>query len=121
MHTKLGPDDEFFIPDAVPRRLAAFFRSGMKRVGPIRQFFRAVDKDEPTRLRRRRMLRHLYKKRLAELFPGQLDQYRDLLSRRGIQWATEKMNLYPLYFEDWVHTLMRRARHNALNKPNPEP
>ncbi len=109
-------DDEFVIPDAVPRRLAPYFRSGMTRVGPIRQFFRAVDKDEEVRHQRRRILRHMYKKRLAELFPGQEDRFKDLLSRRGIRLASEKMNLYPLHFEDWVHDLMRKARRNALPK-----
>jgi hypothetical protein len=114
-----GIDDEFVIPDAIPRRLAPYFKSETMRVGQIRQFFRAVDKDEETRTRRRRMLRHIYKKRLAEQFPGQEDQYRALLSRHGIQLATEKLNLYPFHFEDWVHDLMRRARHNAT-APKPD-
>ena len=109
-------DDEFVIPDAIPKRLAPYFRSGATKVGPIRQFFRAVDKDEETRKKRRRTLRHLYKKRLAELFPGKEDQYKALLSRRGIQLASEKLNLYPVHFEDWVHELMRKARRNASPK-----
>lgn len=109
-------DDEFVIPDAIPRRLAPYFRSGATTVGPIRQFFRAADKDEETRKKRQRTLRHLYKKRLAAQFPGHEDQFKDLLTRRGIQLASEKMNLYPLYFEDWVYDLMRKARKNALPK-----
>jgi hypothetical protein len=109
-------DDEFVIPDALPRRLAPYFRSDLTKVGPIRQFFRAVDKDDETRHQRRQMLRHMYKKRLADQFPGKEDQFKPLLSRRGIQLASEKMNLYPLYFEDWVHDLMRKARRNASPK-----
>jgi hypothetical protein len=109
-------DDEFVILDAVPKRLAPYFRHDLAKVGPIRQFFRAVDKDDETRDQRRRMLRHMYKKRLAEQFPGRADEFRALLSRRGIQLASEKMNLYPLYFEDWVHDLMRKARRNAQAK-----
>jgi len=109
-------DDEFVIPDAIPRRLVPYFRSEAMTVGTIRQFFRAVDKDEETRRQRLRMLRHVYKKRLAEQFPGQQDQFHDLLTRRGIQLASEKMNLYPLYFEDWVYDLMRQARRNASPK-----
>jgi hypothetical protein len=109
-------DDEFVIPDAIPRRLVPYFRSGTTKVATIRQFFRAVDKDEETRKQRLRMLRHLYKKRLAEQFPGKEEQFKALLSRRGIQLASEKMSLYPLYFEDWVHELMRKARRNALPK-----
>jgi hypothetical protein len=108
--------DEFVIPDAIPKRLVPYFRSEAMRVGAIRQFFRAVDKDEELRRKRLRMLRHVYKKRLAKQFPGQEDQYKALLSRRGIQLASEKMNLYPLYFEDWVCELMRKARRNAAPK-----
>ena len=110
-------DDEFVISDAIPHRLAPYFRNDHMNVGTIRKFFRAVDKDEETRKKRQRMLRHVYKKRLAEMFPGQEEQYKDLLSRRGIQWASEKMNLYPLYFEDWVYDLIRKARRNAEPKP----
>jgi hypothetical protein len=109
-------DDEFVIPDAIPKRLAPFFRSDATKVAPIRRFFRAIDQDEETRHKRLRTLRHLYKKRITEQLPGHEDQFKDLLSRRGIQWASEKMNLYPLYFEDWVHDLMRKARKNAGSK-----
>lgn len=110
-------DEEFVIPEAIPKRLAPYFRSDGMTVGTIRQFFRAVDKDEETRKHRQRQLRHVYKKRLAELFPGQEEQFKDLLSRRGIHWASEKMNLYPLYFEDWICDLLRQARRNAAPKP----
>ncbi len=109
-------DDEFTIPDAIPQRLVPYFRSETTGLGPIRRFFRAVDKDDQTRKKRQRTLQHLYKKRLAEQFPGHEDQFRDLLTRRGIQLASEKLNLYPLYFEDWVYDLMRKARRNALPK-----
>ncbi|MBP7050742.1 MAG: hypothetical protein KBE65_06995 [Phycisphaerae bacterium] len=109
-------DDDFVIPDSVPQRLAPFFKSGQMKVSTIRQFFRAVDKDDETRKKRLRMLRHVYKKRLAEIFAGQPEQLKDLLSRKGIQWASEKMNLYPLYFEDWVCDLIRQARKNATEK-----
>lgn len=105
--------DEFIIPDAIPKRLAPYFKSDHMTVGAIRKFFRAIDKDEETRKTRRNMLRHVYQKRLAELSRGQEDSFKDLFTREGIRWASEKMNLYPLYFEDWVHDLLRRARRNA--------
>ena len=111
-----GIDDEFVIPDVIPKRLGPYFRSETTRVGTIRQFFRAADKDDQTRKERRRMLKHLYRKRLAEQFPGHDGQFKDLFSRRGIQLASEKMNLYPLYFEDWIYDLMRKARRNAAPK-----
>jgi len=108
--------DEFIISEAIPKRLAPYFKSEGVTVGTIRKFFRAVDKDEETRKARRHMLRHVYKRRLAELSAGQEDQFKDLLSREGIRWASEKMNLYPLYFEDWVCDLVRQARRNATPK-----
>jgi hypothetical protein len=110
-----GIDDEFTIPNTIPKRLVPYFRSEDMNVGMIRKYFRAVDKDEETRKTRQRMLRHVYKKRIAELFSGQEERFKDLLSRGGIQWASEKMNLYPLYFEDWVHDLIRQARQNAAD------
>ncbi|HON93390.1 MAG TPA: hypothetical protein PLS24_04580 [Sedimentisphaerales bacterium] len=110
-------DDEFIIPHTIPRRLAPYFKSDDMTVPLIRQYFRAVDKDDQTRKTRRNLLRHMYKKRLAELFPGRESEYADLLTRDGIRWASEKMNLYPLYFEDWVYDLMRRARRNTNLKP----
>jgi len=113
--------DEFIISDAIPKRLAPYFKSEGMTVGTIRKFFRAVDKDDQTRKTRRHMLQHVYKKRLAELSPGQEDQFKDLLSRDGIHWASEKMSLYPLYFEDWVYDLIRRARRNANPKPTTSP
>jgi hypothetical protein len=109
-------DDEFTIPDRIPQRLARCFRNDGMKVGAVRRFFRATDKDEATRKRRRRILRQVYKKRLVELFPEHQEQFRDLLSRQGIRWASEKMNLYPLYFEDWVYVLLRKARRNAAPK-----
>ena len=115
-----GIDDEFSIPDVLPKRLVPYFKDDGMRIDTIRHFFRAVDKDEETRKKRRRMLKHIYKKRLAEQFTGREEHYKDLLSRRGMQLATEKLNLYPLYFEDWVRELLRKARHNASHKPTPE-
>ena len=105
--------EEFAIPDEVPGRLAPYFKDDARKVETIRRFFRGQDKDDETRRKRGRMLRRIYKKRLAEQFPDKKDHLRDLLTRRGAQLASEKMNLYPLYFEDWVCDLVRKARRNA--------
>jgi hypothetical protein len=109
--------DEFIIPHTIPKRLAPYFKNDDMTVPLIRQYFRAADKDDPTRKTRRNMLRHVYKKRLAEMSPGQEELFKDLLTREGIHWASEKMNLYPLYFEDWVYDLIRQARRNAGPRP----
>lgn len=105
-----GIDYDYVIPDHVPRRLAPYFKQDPEmRVDRIRRYFRAVDKDDDIRKKRRRRLRNLYKKRMAEQFPDQKDRLKAWLSRKGIRLASEKLHLYPFYFEDWVHMLMLKA------------
>jgi hypothetical protein len=109
-----GIDEQFVLPDSIPRRLVPYFREGQD-VGTaeIRRFFRAIGKPEDVRKERLRTLRSVYKKRIAEQFPHHKDQLRAWLSREGIRLATEKLHLYPLFFEDWVYDLIRKARKNA--------
>ena len=105
-----GVDFEFVIPDKIPRRLVPHFKQDEDmRVERIRRYFRAIGKDEEVRKKRLKRLRNLYKKRIAEQFPNHNDQLKAWLSRKGIQLASEKLHLYPLYFEDWVHILIQKA------------
>lgn len=109
-------DDEFVIQHAIPKRLAPYFRSDATSIGPIRFFFRATEKDEETRQERLRTLRHLYQKRIAQVLPGREEEFKDLFSHDGLQLASEKMNLYPFHFEDWVDDLMHRGRGSVTPK-----
>ncbi|MHC4297585.1 MAG: hypothetical protein ACYS7Y_09815 [Planctomycetota bacterium] len=105
-----GVDFEFVIPDKIPRRLVPHFKQDPEmRVDKIRRYFRAIGKDEEVRKKRSKRLRNLYKKRMAEQFPDDVDQLKAWRSRKGIRLASEKLNLYPLYFEDWVYKLMLKA------------
>ena len=104
-----GVDDEFVLSDKVPKRLESYFKKEGMNVDKIRHYFRAIDKPEEVCKRRRRKLRKLYKDRITEQFPDNEEQLKALFSRRGIRLASEKMNLYPLYFEDWVYKLAKRA------------
>lgn len=105
-----GIDYEYVIPDKVPRRLAPYFKQDPDmRVDKIRRYLRAIDKEEEVRRKRLKRLKNLYKKRMYEQFPGQKDQLRAWLSRKGVRLASERLNLYPLHFEDWVHDLMEKA------------
>jgi hypothetical protein len=117
-------DDEFVLRDDIPQRLIPYFQnSDEATVGAVRRFFRAVDKDEETRTKRKKVLKNLYKKRFAEQFPGRETQLKAWMSYDGLQLATEKLNLYPLFFEDWVHNLMTKAQENAAppaKKAEPE-
>jgi hypothetical protein len=105
-------DDEFVLPDKIPQRLISYFKKDESmKVDKIRRYFRAIGKDEELRKKRRRRLRSLYKKRIAEQFPQDKEQLRAWLSKKGLRLASERMHLYPLYFEDWVYDLMHKATH----------
>ena len=109
-----GIDEQFVLADVIPRRLVPYFQeSESVKVEDIRRYFRAIDKSAEIRKKRRRVLRRLYKKRIAEQFGHHKDHVEDWMSRGGIRIATEKLHLYPLYFEDWVFNLVRKARRNA--------
>jgi hypothetical protein len=114
-----GIDEEFVVPDQLPRRLVPYFqKTETMNIKTIRRYFRAADKEDDVRKERRQMLRRLYKRRFAKQFPTREDQMKDLLSREGVQLTTEKLNLYPLYFEDWVYRLIGQARQNASTSPS---
>ncbi len=105
-----GIDYEYVIPDKIPGRLAPYFRQDQEmNVDKIRRYFRAIDKDEDVRKKRRRRLRRLYKKQLAERFPDRKDQIKAWFSKKGLSLASERLNLYPFHFERWVYDLMRKA------------
>ena len=104
-----GIDEEFVLPDKIPRRFIPYFKEEDMTVAKARCYFRATDKDDELRKKRRRRLRSLYKKRTAEQFPDQKDQVRAWLSKKGLRLASEKMHLYPLFFEDWVYDLVQKA------------
>ena len=106
---RAGVDEEFVLSDKIPKRLESFFKKDDMNIDKIRQYFRAIDKPEEVRKKRQRKLKRLYKKRIVKQFPDDKERLKDLFSRRGIRLASEKMNLYPLYFEDWVYKLAKRA------------
>lgn len=107
-------DDEFALRSDVPQRLAPYFRKGQETtVEAVRRYFRAVDKPDEVRHRRRQMLKRLYRRQIHKRLPGYEDQIKAWMSRKGLQLATEKINLYPMYFEDWVYKLMHKAQRNA--------
>ncbi|OHB65582.1 MAG: hypothetical protein A2Y76_12290 [Planctomycetes bacterium RBG_13_60_9] len=109
-----GIDEDFIIPDEIPRRLAGYLQKvSDRKLGRIRRFFRATDEEEEVRKKRRRMLKRLYRRQLSAQFPDYPQEIKSLFSRRGLRLATEKLNLYPLFFEDWVYRLIHKAGQNA--------
>jgi hypothetical protein len=102
-------DEEFTLPKQLPRRLATYFPEPGVTVRSVRQYFRAAEQPEPFKKQRMKVLAALYMKRMAEQFPDHKDNLRALLSKNGLQLASERMNLYPVFFEEWVHELMQKA------------
>lgn len=102
--------EEFVLSDKIPKRFDSYFNEDQDvRVGKIRRYFRAIGKPDQIREKRLRELIRLYKKRIAKQFPHHKDQLEAWLSREGVRLASEKLHLYPLFFEDWVFHLVKKA------------
>jgi hypothetical protein len=102
------------LPDGVPKRLAKWFKQDDLSVAEVRRYFRA-DSSRPAlrqaaKARRTRKLRLVLEQRIAEVAPGEEHRLLPILSRTGlrVRGETLALNVYPLFFEDWVADLMRR-------------
>lgn len=104
-----GVDDVFVLPDTLPARLAPYFTSQGVKIHMVRRYFRATGKSQEVKKERLDILTDLYEKRIAEQFPHHKDQLKAWLSKEGIRLASEKLHLYPLFFEDWVYELVEKA------------
>lgn len=104
-----GVDDVFVLPDTLPARLAPYFTSQGVKIHMVRRYFRAAGKSQEVKKERLQILTDLYEKRIAEQFPHHNDQLKAWLSKEGIRLASEKLHLYPLFFEDWVYELVEKA------------
>lgn len=106
-----GIDDAFVLPDELPRRFRPYVqKTESVSVSEIRRYFRATHKRPDVRKKRENHLRKLYKKRIVKQFSLPKDKLKSWLSKVGLRLATEKLHLYPLYFEDWVYELVQKAR-----------
>jgi hypothetical protein len=104
-----GIDDKFSIPDRIPRRFAKYF-SGTPNMttASVRQFFRAPDESKEVKAERFEIMMNLFRRRISKQFPGHKEQMEAWLSKDGVRLASEKLNMYPLFFEDWVYELMEK-------------
>jgi len=102
--------EEFVLLERLPQRFGVYFKyeQGLK-VDQIRHYFRAVGKDEQVRDERKKSLRKMYIKEITREFPQHREQLKDLLSKQGLQVASERLHLYPLFFEDWIYDLTQKA------------
>lgn len=102
--------DEFLeLPTQLPRRFTHFFPEPGVTVEYVRRFFRAAEQPEKVKNERLKVLAALYLKRMKEQFPQYKGRMQELLTKAGLQIASEKLNLYPIFFEDWVDDLMQKA------------
>jgi len=105
----LGVDDSIKLSDKLPKRFAPYFEGENVPLEKVRRYFRAPGKSKQVKEERLKILVDLYEKRIAEQFPHHKDQLKAWLSKDGISLATERMHLYPLFFEEWVCELAQRA------------
>jgi hypothetical protein len=102
-------DEYIELPTQLPRRFISFFPERGVTVEYVRRFFRATEQSEKVKKERLKVLAALYMKRMKDQFPQYKDRMHDLLTKAGLQIASEKLNLYPIFFEEWVDDLMQKA------------
>jgi len=104
-----GIDNPFVIDGKLPKSVAPCF-TGRRHptTEAVRQFFRAPGESEEIKAERSGILSNLYRKRLSKQFPKNKDQMDALFSKEGARLSSEKLHLYPLFFEDWVYDLMEK-------------
>ncbi len=102
------------LPEVVPARLAKWFREDDPAVVDVRRYFRAhgttLAQRPEAKAHRTEKLRRLLRQRLKEMAPGQEEALEPILTRQGLQLPGETLaiNVYPLFFEDWIVELMTR-------------
>ena len=107
-------DGRHGLPQGIPKRLAKWFKEEDLSVAEVRRYFRASSSPpalrQAAKVRRTRKLRAVLEERIAEMAPGEEHKLLPVLSRTGlnVQGETLAVNVYPLFFEDWVADLMRR-------------
>lgn len=107
--TESSMDEDFMLPSKPPQRLASYFPQAGVTVDSVRRFFRATEQNGAVKKQRLKTIAALYMKRIGEQFPEHKDLLHGLLTKNGAQLGSEKMNLYPVFFEEWVHELMQKA------------
>ena len=106
------------LPDCVPKRLKKGFEERKINAGNItevRRYFRAAsvppEEREETKRERENELKQFYRERIMEEFPHHRNKVENWLRKEGYSMEGEKLrlHLYPLFFEDYVFELMKKA------------
>ena len=118
----MGLDFDNAIPQQIPGRLRQAFTGQDLSVDRVRRYLRAASSPAERRAkdkaRRERKLMRILKKRISESFRERRAELYAWLMSPGYAIGAEtlRLNLYPLYFEDWVFELMWKAK-NFVHKP----
>jgi len=101
------------IPTKLPKRFTPYFKEKNITVADIRRYFRAMGKPQKVKQKRYRKITDLYKKRIDEQFSKDQCDLDAWFTHDGIQLATERLHLYPLFFEDWAYELVEKANNDT--------
>ena len=105
----MGIDYKFVISVGIPKGLVPYFTDNSNStLDVVRRFFRATGESQKVKAQRSQILKNLYRKWLSKQFTGDKNQVRALFSKEGVRLASERLHLYPFFFEDWVHDLMEK-------------
>lgn len=103
------------LPERIPRRLEKNFKPGIP-IKTIYEYFRAAGDTDDEKIKkqkkRRRKLKDIYLKMIAEDFPDDKEHLEKALSKQGCDFPGEnlKLNTYPFYFEEWISDLLTKAQ-----------
>jgi len=109
-------DGRHGLPRGIPKRLAKWFKRDDLSVAEVRRYFRAAStspaRRQATKERRTHKLQKILRQRIAEITPDEGERLLPALSRTGLKVQGEALavNVYPLFFEDWIAELMQRGR-----------
>ncbi|HAL44715.1 MAG TPA: hypothetical protein DCP47_02165 [Phycisphaerales bacterium] len=99
------------LPEKIPQRLEKYFKKDIP-INTVYEYFRAVgdtgEEKMKKRKTRRRKLKDIYLKMIAQDFPDDKDRLETALSKQGCTFPGEtlRLNTYPFYFEEWIADLL---------------
>jgi len=99
------------MPEKIPHYLEKYFKKGIP-LKTIYEYFRATDKQDDTKVKRRRqrleLLKDIFLKLIAEGFPEHKDKIDQALDKQGCSFPGEslRLNVYPFFFEEWISDLI---------------
>jgi hypothetical protein len=102
------------MPEKIPQYLEKYFKKNIP-LKTIYEYFRAEDKQDDTKVKRRRqrleLLKDIFLKLIAEGFPDHKDTIAQALTKQGCSFPGEslRLNVYPFFFEEWISDLIKAA------------